>query len=50
MRRGDLGWLLMGFSLLAIVGVIAIAAWDGVRCGYGFSQFFARFQIGRAHV
>lgn len=37
-----LGWLLMGFSLLAIVGVIVIAVWDGVRCGYGFSQFFAR--------
>ncbi|MEE1045616.1 MAG: hypothetical protein U0L51_09090 [Olegusella sp.] len=38
-----LGWLLMGFSLLAIAGVIVIAAWDGVRCGYGFSRFFARF-------
>ena len=38
-----LGWLLMGFSLVTIVGVIVIAAWDGVRSGYGFSQFFARF-------
>ncbi len=39
------GWLLMGFSTIMIVGAIVIAAWDGIRNGYSFMQFFTRALI-----
>ena len=38
-----IGWTLMAFSVLMILGVGVIAIWDGVRNGYTFWQFFLRF-------
>jgi hypothetical protein len=38
-----IGWTLMIFSILMIVGVGVIAIWDGFRSGYAFLQFFLRF-------
>lgn len=38
-----IGWVLMIFSLLMIVGVGVIAIWDGFRSGFTFWQFFLRF-------
>ena len=38
-----IGWTLMGFSVVMILGVGAVAIWDGFRRGYGFWQFFLRF-------
>ena len=36
------GWVLMLFSLLMILGVIVIGAWDGVKNHFTFLQFFTR--------
>ena len=36
------GWVLMFFSLLMILGVIVIGAWDGVKNHFTFLQFFTR--------
>ena len=38
-----IGWTLMIFSFLMILGVGVISIWDGFRSGYSFWQFFARF-------
>lgn len=38
-----IGWTLMAFSALLILGVGVIAIWDGLRSGYTFWQFFSRF-------
>ena len=38
-----IGWTLMGFSILMILGVGVISVWDGFRCGFTFRQFFLRF-------
>ena len=38
-----IGWTLMGFSILMILGVGVIAIWDGLRSGFTFWQFFLRF-------
>ena len=38
-----IGWTLMGFSILMILGVGVISVWDGFRCGFDFRQFFLRF-------
>ena len=38
-----IGWTLMAFSLLMILGTGVIAIWDGVRSGFTFWQFFFRF-------
>ncbi len=37
------GWTLMIFSMLMILGVGVISIWDGFRSGYTFWQFFVRF-------
>ena len=39
------GWALMIFALLMILGVGVIAVWDGFRSGFGFWQFFLRFVL-----
>lgn len=36
------GWVLMLFSLLMILGVIVIGAWDGIKNHFTFLQFFTR--------
>ena len=38
-----IGWTLMIFSMLMILGVGVISVWDGIRSGYSFGQFFLRF-------
>lgn len=40
-----IGWTLMLFSILLLVGVVVISIWDGFRSEYKFWQFFARFII-----
>jgi len=37
------GWMMIVCSLLLMGGAIVIGAWDGVRNGFGFWQFFERF-------
>ncbi len=38
-----IGWTLLMFSLLMILGTGVIAIWDGIRSGFTFGQFFFRF-------
>ena len=38
-----IGWTLMIFSFLMILGVGVISIWDGFRSGFSFMQFFIRF-------
>ena len=38
-----IGWTLMVFSILMILGVGVISVWDGFRCEFTFRQFFLRF-------
>ena len=38
-----IGWTLLIFSILMIIGALVIAAWDGIRSGFAFWQFFIRF-------
>ncbi len=40
-----IGWVLMGFSFLMILGAFVIAVWDGFRNGFTFRQFFTRLVI-----
>lgn len=40
-----IGWTLMVFSVLMILGVGVISIWDGFRSGFTFWQFFLRFVI-----
>jgi hypothetical protein len=40
-----IGWTLMIFSFLMILGVGGIAIWDGFRSGFTFWQFFTRFVL-----
>ena len=40
-----IGWTLMGFALLMILGVGVLSVWDGFRSGFSFSQFFLRFVL-----
>ncbi|MBQ9685697.1 MAG: hypothetical protein IJV41_03985 [Oscillospiraceae bacterium] len=38
-----IGWTLMLFSVVMILGVGVVSIWDGFRSGFTFSQFFLRF-------
>ena len=40
-----IGWTLMAFSILMILGVGVISIWDGFRSGFSFFQFFLRFVL-----
>ncbi len=40
-----IGWTLMVFSILMILGVGVVSIWDGFRNDYAFRQFFTRFVI-----
>ncbi len=40
-----MGWGLLIFSMLMILGVGVIAIWDGFRSGFTFLQFFMRFVL-----
>ncbi len=40
-----IGWTLMVFSILMILGVGIVSIWDGFRSGFTFWQFFLRFVL-----
>ena len=40
-----IGWTLMIFSILLILGVGIVSIWDGFRSEFGFWQFFTRFVL-----
>ena len=40
-----IGWTLMVFSILLILGVGILSIWDGFRSGFSFRQFFLRFVL-----
>ena len=40
-----IGWTLIIFSILIILGTGAVSIWDGFRSGFGFWQFFTRFVL-----
>ena len=40
-----IGWALMIFSVLIILGVGIVSVWDGFRNGFTFWQFFTRFVV-----
>ena len=40
-----IGWTLMIFSMLLILGVGVISIWDGLRNDFSFLQFFIRFVL-----
>ena len=40
-----IGWTLIIFSILMILGVGTVSIWDGFRSGFGFWQFFTRFVL-----
>lgn len=40
-----IGWTLMVFSLLLILGTGVVSIWDGLRSGFNFIQFFLRFYL-----
>ena len=40
-----IGWVLMAFSFLMILGAVIIAVWDGFRNDFTFWQFFTRIII-----
>lgn len=37
------GWGLIALSFALMAGALVIGAWDGIRNGFGFRQFFLRF-------
>ncbi len=39
------GWVIEVIALLLFAGAAVIAAWDGVRNGFGFAGFFVRFIV-----
>ncbi len=40
-----IGWTLMVFAFLMILGVGIVSVWDGFRSGFTFRQFFLRFVL-----
>jgi len=40
-----MGWVVMGISVLMILGVGAVSIWDGLRSDFSFWQFFLRFVL-----
>ncbi|MCM1136375.1 MAG: hypothetical protein NC400_12475 [Clostridium sp.] len=38
-----LGWIILIIDVLTFLSVFVYAGWDGIRSGYGFWQFAARF-------
>ncbi|MCR5775172.1 MAG: hypothetical protein K6G42_08835 [Lachnospiraceae bacterium] len=40
-----IGWTMMIFSMIMILGVGVISVWDGLRSGFNFWQFFLRFVL-----
>ena len=40
-----MGWVMMIFSVVLILGVGVVSIWDGFRSGFTFWQFFLRFVL-----
>ena len=40
-----LGWCMLILALLMMAGAVIYGAWDGIRHGFSYLQFFARFLI-----
>ena len=40
-----LGWVIEGIAILLFPSTAVLSVWDGVRNGFGFLKFFARFLI-----
>ena len=40
-----IGWTLIIFSILMILGTGVVSIWDGYRSGFSFWQFFTRFVL-----
>ena len=40
-----LGWAIEGIAILLFLAAAALSVWDGVRNGFGFLSFFARFLV-----
>ncbi len=40
-----MGWVLIIFSIVMILGVGVVSIWDGFRSGYSFARFFLRFLL-----
>ena len=40
-----LGWVIEGIAILLFLSAAALSVWDGVRNGFDFLRFFARFLI-----
>lgn len=40
-----LGWIMIVLSFLLMGGAVFLGAWDGIRNGFGFWQFFLRFTV-----
>ena len=40
-----LGWSLGVLAVLLVLGAIVFAAWDGIKNGFGFPEFFVRFLV-----
>ena len=40
-----LGWAIEGIAILLFLAAAALSVWDGVRNGFGFLGFFARFIV-----
>lgn len=38
-----IGWIIGILAILMFAGAFVLAAWDGVKNGFGFGRFFARF-------
>lgn len=39
------GWGMIALSFILMGGALVLGAWDGIRNGFGFRQFFWRFAI-----
>ena len=40
-----LGWAIEAIAVLLFIGAAVLSVWDGVKSGFGFLDFFARFLI-----
>ena len=40
-----LGWVIVGAAVLLFLSAAALSVWDGVRSGFDFLRFFARFLV-----
>ena len=39
------GWIIEVFALSLFIAAVVVSAWDGVKNGFGFLRFFARFLV-----